>query len=100
MNCPQCGGTDIIKNGSNGVGRSKFLCKACGRQFVEDPKNGSIAQETKELIDKLLLERIPLAGIARVIGVSERWLQYDVNDKYARTPRRVEIKKVQRSFNP
>ncbi|ADJ28355.1 hypothetical protein Nwat_1445 [Nitrosococcus watsonii C-113] len=22
MNCPQCGGTDIIKNGSNGVGTS------------------------------------------------------------------------------
>ncbi|WP_420804776.1 IS1 family transposase [Nitrosococcus halophilus] len=97
MNCPRCGGTHIVKNGSNGVGTPKFLCKVCGRQFVEDPKNCSITQETKELIDKLLLERIPLAGIVRVTGVSERWLQYYVNDKYAHTPRRVENKKKSRA---
>lgn len=33
-----------------------------------------IKQETKALIDKLLLEKLPLAGIARVTGVSDRWL--------------------------
>jgi len=45
------------------------------------------------LIDKLLLERIPLAGIARVVGVSERWLQNYVNRKYQEIPRRIDIKK-------
>ena len=34
-----------------------------------------IDQATRDLIDKLLLEKIPLAGIARVVGVSEPWLQ-------------------------
>jgi len=38
-------------------------------------------------IDKLLLEKIPLAGIARVTGVSERWLQ-----KYETIPQQIEIK--------
>ena len=38
-----------------------------------------IAQDIKDLIDKLLLEKIPLVGIARVTGVSERWLQTYVN---------------------
>jgi len=45
------------------------------------------------LIDRLLLERISLAGIARVVGVSESWLQNYVNEKYAQTPRRIIIKK-------
>ena len=43
-------------------------------QFVQDPQNKIIDQATKTLIDKLLLEQIPLAGIARVVGVSEPWL--------------------------
>jgi insertion element IS1 protein InsB len=39
------------------------------------------------LIDKLLLERLPLAGIARVAEVSEPWLQQYVNGKYANVAR-------------
>ncbi len=41
------------------------MCKECGRQFVEEPENRIIPDETKELIDRLLLEKISLAGIAR-----------------------------------
>jgi AraC-like DNA-binding protein len=43
------------------------------------------------LIEKLLKERLALAAIARVTGVSERWLQMYVNQKYYQTPRRVEL---------
>ena len=75
------------------MGTPKFLCKGCGRQFVERPKKPPISQETKALIDRLLLERVPLAGIARVTRVSERWLQTYVNEKYDRTPRQVDVKK-------
>jgi hypothetical protein len=38
---------------------------------------------TRELIDRLLLERISLAGIARAVKVSQQWLQTYVNEKYA-----------------
>jgi IS1 family transposase len=34
------------------------------------------------IIDKMLLERLALAAIARITGVSERWLQIYVNNKY------------------
>ena len=81
-NCPSCGSDNWIKNGSIHNGKQKYQCKDCGRQFVDNPKNAPISSDTKELIDKLLLEKIPLAGIARVTGVSERWLQYYVNEKY------------------
>lgn len=62
---------------------------------MENPEN-TIPQDDKDLIDKLLLERLPLAGIARVVGVSERWLQGYVNQKYQDVPRQVDVKKVQR----
>ena len=35
------------------------------------------------MIDKLLLEKISLAGIIRVTGVSEKWLQNYVNRNFA-----------------
>ncbi|CAK0767453.1 hypothetical protein CCP3SC5AM1_500006 [Gammaproteobacteria bacterium] len=47
------------------------------------------------MIDRLLLERISLAEIARVVCVSESWLQGYVNEKYAQTPRKVIVKKNQ-----
>jgi transposase-like protein len=99
MNCPHCFSAEIVKNGSNSVGTPKFLCKGCGRQFVEYPKKQPISQARKELIDRLLLERLSLAGIARVTGVSERWLQTYVNKKYECTPRQVEVKKTARTVD-
>ena len=95
MICPNCHSLNIIKNGSIHSGKPKFSCKDCGRQFVENPQN-RIPQDKKDLIDKLLLERIPLAGIARVVGVSELWLQGYVNRKYQEVPRQVDVKKKPR----
>jgi len=51
-----------------------------------------ISDETKRLIDKLLLEKLPLAGIARVAEVSEVWLQQYVNGKYEQVPHQVEVR--------
>jgi len=87
MHCPNCQGTRLIKNGSIHNGKPKWKCKDCGRQFVAEPTQRRIAEHTKQLIDKLLLERISLSGIVRVSGVSARWLQYYVNAKYAALPR-------------
>ncbi len=86
MKCPKCKSEKIIKNGSIHNGKQKYMCKSCGRQFVQNPEHRVITDETKELINKMLLEKIPLAGIARVTGVSERWLQDYVNELYQKTP--------------
>jgi hypothetical protein len=63
---------------------------------VQDPQNKPINQATKELIDKLLLEKLFLAGIARVTGVSELWLQRYVNAKDATVPRQVTVRAKKR----
>src|SRR5215217_7818807 len=90
-NCPGCGSSQVIKNGTIHTGKPKFACKACGRQFVEQPQSRRISEETKALIDKLLLERISLAGIVRTTGVSARWLQDYVNEKYAKVPQVADV---------
>ena len=81
--CPSCGSSLVVRNGHIHNGKAKFACKACRRQFVENPAWRPIADETKALIDKLLLERLSLAAIARVSVVSKQWLQTYVNAKYA-----------------
>ena len=89
--CPKCTSTQTVKNGRIHTGKQRFKCRDCGRQFVQDPANPPIAQSTRDLIDKLLLERLSLAAIVRVTGVSERWLQSDVNQKYYLTPKQAEV---------
>ena len=56
------------------------------------PRHQPLEEETRKLIDKLLLEKISLAGICRTTGVSERWLQYYVNKKLGAVKRQVEVK--------
>jgi IS1 family transposase/transposase-like protein len=93
MQCPDCGSQKIIKNGINATGRQNHKCNSCNRQFVLDPLKSPISDSTKALIDRLLLERIALAGIARATGVSETWLQHYVNQKYKDVSREVNVKK-------
>lgn len=88
--CPNCHSNQILKNGSIHSGKQKYLCKICGRQFIENPTKKYIDDRTKEIIDNLLLERISLRGIARATEVSFKWLQNYVNDKYAQVPWEVE----------
>lgn len=89
--CPTCTSAQTVKNGRIHTGKQRFLCRECGRQFVEQPRKKVIDAATRELIDRLLLERISLAGIARAAQVSETWLQLYVNEKYAGVARQVEV---------
>ena len=92
ISCPSCESKYIVKNGKIHNGKQNYKCRDCGRQFVENRQQKIITQATKNLIDKLLLEKIPLAGIARVTEVSETWLQSYVNAKYEALPKTIEIK--------
>ena len=91
LSCPSCGSKRIVKNGKIHTGKQNHKCRDCGRQFVEDPQHTPIDEATKRLVDKLLLEKLSLAGIARVAEVSEGWLQEYVNGKYKAVPRQVKV---------
>ena len=48
------------------------------------------------MVDKLLLEKIAMAGIARVVEVSEVWLQGSVNQKYDEGQRQASVRAKKR----
>jgi transposase-like protein len=98
--CPVCESSRTVKNGRIHNGKQRYKCHECGRQFIENPTKKVIDQSTRDLIDRLLLERISLAGIARVAQVSEPWLQNYVNEKYAQVPCRVQVTPKKREINP
>jgi len=79
--CPYCKSKKVIKNGTTRHGKQNHKCKDCHRQFVSNPRNQPIPEATKQLVDKLLLERMSLRAIARVAGVSLQWVQSYVNSK-------------------
>ena len=80
-----------MKNGRTRRGKQNYKCRDCGRQFVENPQWQPIASESQAMIDRLMLEKIPLAGIARVMQLSEDWLQSYVNRCYEIVPRKVQV---------
>lgn len=81
----------FVKNGQTRHGKQNYPCNDCGREFVENPQWRRIPEETKVLIDRLRLEKIPLAGIARVLKISEPWWQNYVKDKYDAVPQQVRV---------
>ncbi len=91
LHCPNCDSNDINKNGTTRHGNQNYKCRDCGRQFVEHPKWRRIDDQTKSTIDRMLLEKIPLAGIARSLKISESWLQQYVNAYYASVPQQVQV---------
>ena len=91
MTCPTCGSHDISKNGTTRRGKQNYKCRDCGRQFVEDPQWQPKSKDTFGLVNLLLLEKVPLAGIARVTQVSPSWLQEYVNDAYAEVARTASV---------
>jgi len=75
MECPTCNLQDTTKNGFIHNRKQRYVCKDCCRQFVENPPNKRIPQQLWDMVDKLILEKIPIAGISRVTETSEPWPQ-------------------------
>ena len=58
--CPHCHSNTVRKNGSIHSGKQKYECLSCRKQFVENPQNKIISDDTKERIKRSLLERVSL----------------------------------------
>jgi insertion element IS1 protein InsB len=91
QNCPHCQSTQIVKNGLTRHQKQNYRCKVCGKQFTENPSNTRISLETRKLIDRLLLEKISLAGIRRATKVGKTWLQAYVNQKLKQVPQKIDL---------
>jgi len=52
-----------------------------------------LKEQAWDIVDKLILEKIPIAGISRVTEISEPWLQQYINQKYEHLPQQIDISK-------
>ncbi len=93
--CPNCGSEAVSRNGQTRHRKQNYKCRECGRQFVLNPAWKAITREQQELMQRMLLERISQAGIARVLQVSE-----DTVQRYVNTQAVVVKKQVSRSTKP
>jgi transposase-like protein len=72
----------VVRNGRTQAGSPNFLCRGCGRRFVPNPKRGPVPDDRKELVRRLLRERVSLRAIARATGLSRSWVQGFANALY------------------
>ena len=72
--CPRCKSPTYKKNGHIHNGKQNHQCKDCGRQFVDCFEQDLVSDETRGLVERLLLERLSLRGICRAAGVGLKWL--------------------------
>jgi insertion element IS1 protein InsB len=72
--CPRCMSPKYKKHGHIHNGKQNHQCKDCGRQYVDCFEQYLISDETREFIERLLVERLSLRGICRAVGVGLKWL--------------------------
>jgi transposase-like protein len=80
--CPRCAGVSVTRAGTTHNGVPSFRCKDCGRRFVAHPKKGPVTDDRKDLVRRLLAERLGVRAIARATGLSRSWVQAFVNSLY------------------
>lgn len=80
--CPRCQATHVVRNGRLRSGSPQLLCRGCGRRFVPNPKREPVTDARRDLVRRLLRERVSLRGIARATGLSRSWVQGFVNALY------------------
>lgn len=69
MKCPNCGSTQIRKNGHRN-GKQNFLCKDCGRQFIESYSQRGYSEDVKQICLKMYQNGLGFREIERITGLS------------------------------
>jgi insertion element IS1 protein InsB len=72
--CSQCQSPKYKKNGHIHHGKQNYQCKDWGCQFVDCFAQDLVSDDTRALIERLLVERISLRGRCRAVGVTLKWL--------------------------
>ena len=69
MQCPNCGGKQIRKNGHR-RGKQNHICVSCNRQFIEKSQSQGYSDDTKRLCLKMYVNGMGIRAIARVSKIS------------------------------
>ncbi len=69
MQCPECGGEHIRKNGHR-KGTQNYICVGCGRQFLESYQPKGYSDDVKRLCLRMYVNGMGIRGISRVTGIA------------------------------
>jgi insertion element IS1 protein InsB len=83
--CPNCGSTDMIKNGTDYKGSQKYHCHHGGGYGTLDAQVG-YAQQTQDQVLKAYQERVSMRGIRRIFGVVPKTLVRWIKTALERLP--------------
>jgi len=96
---PQCQSPKYNKNGHIHNGKQNYQCKDCGRQFVDCFEQDLVSDDTRALIERLLVERISLRGICRAMGVTLKWLLGFLVERFEALPDHLHVQPVTHKHN-
>jgi transposase-like protein len=69
MKCPKCESEQIRKNGHRSD-KQNYLCKICGRQFVESYSQRGYSDDAKQICLKMHQNGLGFREIERLTGIS------------------------------
>jgi insertion element IS1 protein InsB len=72
--CPRCQSPKSKTNGHLHHGKQHHQCHDCGRQLVDGSAQYLLAEDTRALSERLLVERLAVRGIGRAVGVPRKWV--------------------------
>ena len=82
--CPRCQSDAVVKNG-NILGKQRFKCKACNRQFTRLTPRGRPASEKASAVT-LYAQGLSMCAIARLFHVSPsavlKWIRNFAREHY------------------
>ncbi|WAS06147.1 IS1 family transposase [Gloeomargaritales cyanobacterium VI4D9] len=81
----------MISYGHIHNGKKRYICHDCHRQFTPSAQKKYISKEQREMVDKMLLERISIAAISRVTGISKSWLYRYIKHVVAYTAESLDV---------
>ena len=84
LHCPNCQGTDIIRNGKTRQGKQRFLCreKPCdGRTFILDYSYAGQSKEVKKKIIDMAVNGSGVRDTARILKISTNTVLKELKKK-------------------
>ena len=69
MKCPKCESTQISKNGHH-HGKQNYVCKVCGRQFIESYNPKGYSDDAKRICLRMYVNGMGFRAIERVTGIN------------------------------
>ena len=69
MKCPRCESDQINRNGHK-CGRQNYICRQCGRQFLESFRARGYSADAKNICLKMYASGIGFRAIERATGIS------------------------------